>query len=95
MTNGCWLTQPATPLGGSWTLVVGHWELGVLVTPSTLGVQSMGVSPKTEGLDSYGAMDNDSYSKRAVIPLPYKFQPDPYNADDCPWWTRPDQRKRD
>ncbi len=57
------------------TLVIQHWELGIFLSPSTLGVHAM------------GAMDR-SYKPnagRAVIPLPYQFQPNKYKTTDQPW----------
>mmetsp|Transcript_44901 Transcript_44901/g.108974 ORF Transcript_44901/g.108974 Transcript_44901/m.108974 type:complete len:690 (+) Transcript_44901:38-2107(+) len=68
-------------------LSVQHWELGVFVSPATLGVQRMGVSPMKTGMgnDDY---EEDSSTERATIPLPYKFRPDPYiEGVDQPWYT--------
>jgi len=62
------------------TLVVQHWELGVFVSPSTLGVDTMG--PLSSPLASRKDDDDD---RRTVIPLPYKIQPDKYNDSDRPW----------
>lgn len=60
-------------------LMVQHWELGVFVSPQTLGVDSMGPLP-VEG----SAVENETKS-RSTIPLPYKFRPDPYREEDQFW----------
>lgn len=62
------------------TLVVQHWELGVFVSPSTLGVDSM--KAQTSGDDETSLVN---CKNRAVIPLPYKFKPDKYDISDHPW----------
>ena len=77
---------------------IQHWELGVFVAPSTLGVDAMGplamptVSPKgplrtrtRRSARPKGAYINDTNSTRAIIPLPYKFRPDRYRDTDQPW----------
>eukprot|EP00535_Pseudo-nitzschia_heimii_P003839 CAMPEP_0197175128 /NCGR_PEP_ID=MMETSP1423-20130617/1428_1 /TAXON_ID=476441 /ORGANISM="Pseudo-nitzschia heimii, Strain UNC1101" /LENGTH=707 /DNA_ID=CAMNT_0042624203 /DNA_START=88 /DNA_END=2211 /DNA_ORIENTATION=+ len=79
-------------------LVVQHWELGVFLAPSTLGVDAMGPlstpgifrkGPTTNGtgrIKSPKCVDtDDSSGTRAIIPLPYKFQPDRYRDTDQPW----------
>jgi tyrosyl-DNA phosphodiesterase-1 len=64
------------------TLVVQHWELGVFVAPSTLGVNAMGPpQPQT----APEARTPKAKPNRAVIPLPYAFRPDRYRASDRPW----------
>jgi len=62
------------------TLVIQHWELGVFVSPATLGVDAMGA--QTTGDDETALVNGKS---RAVIPLPYKFKPDKYGISDRPW----------
>ena len=69
-------------------LSVQHWELGVFISPHTLGVQRMGVSPMKTGMGNDDYEDDGSSTERATIPLPYKFCPDPYiEGIDQPWYT--------
>ena len=59
-------------------LVIRHWELGVFVSPSTLGVDAMGPQEAH-------SRPNCDQSSRTVIPLPYKFKPNKYKDNDRPW----------
>ena len=63
-------------------LVIQHWELGVFVSPSTLGVDAMGAPSSHQEIDG---TNNTSSNSRTVIPLPYKFQPIQYTNADKPW----------
>ena len=61
---------------------VRHWELGVFLSPHTLGCNRL-----VPLLDA--ASDPDDIA----IPLPYKFKPDAYEASDEPWaWDKTYQR---
>jgi tyrosyl-DNA phosphodiesterase-1 len=76
-------------------LAIQHWELGVFVSPSTLGVDAMGPLSKTnpsvhnrkrKASTSEGSKSHrHEQHSRAVIPLPYKFRPDKYQDSDQPW----------
>ncbi|KAL3907966.1 MAG: hypothetical protein SGILL_008662 [Bacillariaceae sp.] len=76
-------------------LTVQHWELGVFVSPATLGVDSMGPFVDTGGGQKLGASSTSagkeevetSESRRATIPLPYKFRPEKYTGNDQFWAT--------
>ncbi|VEU44282.1 unnamed protein product [Pseudo-nitzschia multistriata] len=75
---------------GRKVLTVQHWELGIFLAPSTLGVRSMG--PTLEGSRHRQAYNcktaNDdpiNEATRAVIPLPFKFRPIKYQDSDKPW----------
>jgi tyrosyl-DNA phosphodiesterase-1 len=86
--------------GRGQTLTIQHWELGVFISPSTLGVESMGPFVDDDLLSSkFGSgkklessvdgnrnkVDSPAKGRRAIIPLPYKFRPDRYQANDRPW----------
>jgi hypothetical protein len=59
---------------------VFHWELGVFLSPKTLGMDgNQTLVPFVPG-SSRSHQNGD-----AVIPLPYKFRPEPYSASDKPW----------
>ena len=64
-------------------LVIQHWELGVFVSPSTLGVDAMG-APSYSGT-KYEGVSDVSATRRTVIPLPYQFHPIQYTNKDQPW----------
>lgn len=82
-------------------LAIQHWELGVFVSPSTLGVDVMGPlykptyyvsssNPSThDGKRTYTSDGSKKHQheqhSRAVIPLPYKLRPDKYQDSDQPW----------
>jgi hypothetical protein len=82
-------------------LTIQHWELGVFVSPRTLGVDSMGPGEGLHSVRTLGVPNNSMTSgaratntasyqtvdarSRAVIPLPYKFRPTPYSPSDQPW----------
>ena len=78
-------------------LVIQHWELGVFVSPSTLGVDAMGpaaLAPnkkvsrlcnKDESMAQDQHKHSISTSSRTVIPLPYRFKPLQYSGSDQPW----------
>jgi tyrosyl-DNA phosphodiesterase-1 len=74
-------------------LTVQHWELGVFVSPATLGVDSMGPFVDDSGggrkLGSTSTLGKEDAFKcsRAFIPLPYKFRPDRYQTNDQFWAT--------
>jgi tyrosyl-DNA phosphodiesterase-1 len=76
------------------SLAIQHWELGVFISPSTLGVDSMGpfvddFDRAMSKFDSGGRKELDGSgihgSRRAIIPLPYKFRPERYQTNDEPW----------
>lgn len=74
-------------------LTIQHWELGVFVSPATLGVDSMGPFVNNSGggrkLGSSSTIEHrkDANHTRAIIPLPYKFRPDKYKYNDQFWAT--------
>lgn len=60
---------------------VRHWELGVFLSPKTLGCKRL--VPYT-----FAVSDNPSPGEMTV-PLPYKFHPDEYCDGDEPWaWDK-------
>ena len=61
-------------------LVIQSWELGIFVSPSTLGVDVM------RPLSSVNPTDQEN-ERNSTIPLPYKFRPDRYEPLDQPWVT--------
>ena len=74
-------------------LTVQHWELGVFISPATLGVDSMGpyVDDSVGSGQKLGASLSTPEEKktgtRAIIPIPYKFRPERYQASDQFWAT--------
>ena len=80
-------------------LTIQHWELGVFVSPSTLGVDEMGLLlvAETNTTNNNGNIninsnsnsnsngENENEKRRAIIPIPYKFRPDKYEDSDQPW----------
>mmetsp|Transcript_3230 Transcript_3230/g.6937 ORF Transcript_3230/g.6937 Transcript_3230/m.6937 type:complete len:149 (+) Transcript_3230:1282-1728(+) len=78
--------------GNREVLTIQHWELGVFLSPSTLGVDSMGPLPcapesSTKANSNSGKRSTTKHDdhNRAIIPLPYKFRPDKYQISDEPW----------
>ncbi|KAG7349160.1 tyrosyl-DNA phosphodiesterase [Nitzschia inconspicua] len=70
-------------------LTVQHWELGVFVSPETLGVDHMGPLPETamSSVAELASTRETNAKRRTVIPLPYKFRPDAYDEEDQFWAT--------
>jgi hypothetical protein len=67
---------------GQWgeTFKVFHWELGVFISPETLGCQRL-VPFLPYRHNKNGGLPNGT----VAIPLPYKFRPEHYAATDQPW----------
>jgi tyrosyl-DNA phosphodiesterase 1 len=60
---------------------IRHWELGVFLSPETLVTRRL--LPLRLKDDSFSAND------AVVVPLPYKFHPEPYQDSDRPWaWDK-------
>jgi tyrosyl-DNA phosphodiesterase 1 len=69
-------------------LAVQHWELGVFVSPKTLGVDCMGPLSEAKGETAVRvAATGGAAMTRTTIPLPYRFRPDKYHEDDQFWAT--------
>eukprot|EP00536_Pseudo-nitzschia_multiseries_P014148 jgi/Psemu1/213863/e_gw1.663.35.1 len=77
---------------GREVLTVQHWELGVFVAPSTLGVDAMGPVSTAHHHHHHHQRGSSTaeHAKptRAIIPLPYQFRPDRYEDSDQPWVVR-------
>ena len=67
---------------GQWgeTFKIFHWELGVFISPQTLGHTNR-KKPKLIPFAMNAVKDDDA----VVIPIPYKFRPEPHSSNDKPW----------
>jgi hypothetical protein len=72
---------------GQWgeTFKIFHWELGVFLSPSTLGTDRIlpfVIKPDQETTTTTTTTTNNTVVR---IPLPYKFHPERYSSNDQPW----------
>jgi len=68
------------------TLTIQHWELGVFISPSTLGCKTMGpLVHSTTGGGKPKGNNGTKKNRHALIPLPYKSSPEKYSPTDRAW----------
>lgn len=65
---------------------IRHWELGVFVSPQTLGVNKIRPWTPASSAPQPGV---------ATVPLPYAMHPDPYQSSDEAWACDGDYREPD
>jgi tyrosyl-DNA phosphodiesterase 1 len=87
LSKAAWGEVQTSQRYGGRRLFVRHWELGVLVTPSTLQVDRLVYWTPTTMTNGGGeASTSSNVPTRARVPMPYKlYYPEPYNATDRPW----------
>jgi tyrosyl-DNA phosphodiesterase 1 len=87
LSKAAWGEVQTSQRYGGRRLFVRHWELGVLVTPSTLQVDSLVYwTPTTTTNGGIEASTSSNVPTRARVPMPYKlYYPEPYHATDRPW----------
>jgi len=89
MSRAAWGDIQNSRQFGERRLFVRHWELGVFVSPRTLGVDRLVPwCPLTASGARLGRLEGGGHGGGpavATVPLPYKVVPDPYEPGDRPW----------
>jgi hypothetical protein len=72
---------------GQWgeTFKVFHWELGVFISPETLGCERLVPFLPCRHNNNNNQDDDGLPNGTVAIPFPYKFRPEHYATTDQPW----------